>query len=133
MKNQSAGLILMIRPASFQYNMETAESNSFQVKTLQSNSNERALVEFDAMVEILRAEGVDVWVEEDIQILEKPDAIFPNNWLGIHPGKRIILYPMAAKNRRLERDVNLISRIQSRLPDFSLTDFSHSETFGEYL
>jgi hypothetical protein len=123
----------MIRPASFKYNVETAQSNAFQKAPSIENPNELALQEFDAMVAILRAEGVNVWVEEDSISPEKPDAIFPNNWLGIHPGKQIVLYPMAAENRRLERDSLLISRIQSQLKGYSITDFSLSENEGEFL
>ncbi len=133
MQNQSTDTVLMIRPASFQYNVETAQSNAFQKAPSIENSNELALQEFDAMVSILRAEGVNVWVEEDSISPEKPDAIFPNNWLGIHPRKQIVLYPMAAENRRLERDPQLIRRIQSHLPEHKLSDFSESETIGEYL
>ena len=133
MQNQSTDTVLMIRPASFKYNVETAQSNAFQKAPSIENPNELALQEFDAMVAILRAEGVNVWVEEDSVFPEKPDAIFPNNWLGIHPGKQIVLYPMAAENRRLERDPQLISRIQSQLPGYSMTDFSLSERDGEIL
>ena len=133
MQNQSTDTVLMICPASFKYNIETAQSNAFQKATNIQNSNDLALQEFDSMVAILRAEGVNVWVEEDSIFPEKPDAIFPNNWLGIHPGKQIILYPMAAENRRLERDPQLISRIQSQLPGYSMNDFSVSERDGEYL
>jgi hypothetical protein len=133
MQNQSTDTVLMIRPASFKYNVETAQSNAFQKVPSIENPNELALQEFDAMVAILRAEGVNVWVEEDSILPEKPDAIFPNNWLGIHPGKQIVLYPMAAENRRLERDPQLISRIQSHLQGYSITDFSLSEHDGEIL
>jgi hypothetical protein len=133
MQNQSTDTVLMIRPASFKYNVETAQSNAFQKAPSIENPNELALQEFDAMVAILRAEGVNVWVEEDSISPEKPDAIFPNNWLGIHPGKQIVLYPMAAENRRLERDSLLISRIQSQLKGYSITDFSLSENEGEFL
>jgi hypothetical protein len=133
MQNQSTDTVLMIRPASFKYNVETAQSNAFQKAPSIENPNELALQEFDAMVSILRAEGVNVWVEDDSISPEKPDAIFPNNWLGIHPRKQIVLYPMAAENRRLERDPQLIRRIQSHLPEHKLSDFSESETLGEYL
>ncbi len=133
MQNQSTDTVLMIRPASFKYNVETAQSNAFQKAPNIENPNDQALKEFDAMVSILRAEGVNVWVEEDNIFPEKPDAIFPNNWLGIHPGKQIVLYPMAAENRRLERDPQLINRIQSQLPGYSMTDFSLSESDGGFL
>ena len=133
MQNQSTDTVLMIRPASFKYNDETAQSNAFQKAPSIENPNDLALQEFDAMVAILRAEGVNVWVEEDSVFPEKPDAIFPNNWLGIHPGKQIVLYPMAAENRRLERDPQLINRIKSKLSGYSITDFSESELDGEFL
>jgi hypothetical protein len=133
MQNQSTDTVLMIRPASFKYNVETAHSNTFQKAPSTENPNDLALQEFDAMVSILRAEGVNVWVEDDSISPEKPDAIFPNNWIGIHPGKQLILYPMSAENRRLERDPQLISRIQSQLPGYSITDFSLSEIDGEFL
>jgi hypothetical protein len=133
MQNQSTDTVLMIRPACFNFNIETAQSNTFQKAPTIQNPNDLALQEFDAMVSILRAEGVNVWVEEDSIIPEKPDAIFPNNWLGIHPGNQIVLYPMAAENRRLERDPQLISRIQSQLHGYAMTDFSESERNGEFL
>ena len=133
MQNQCTETVLMIRPACFNYNMETAQSNAFQKVPNIENPNDLALKEFDAMVAILRAEGVNVWVEEDSISPEKPDAIFPNNWLGIHPGKQIILYPMAAENRRLERDPLLINRIHSKLPGYSMNDYSVSERNGEFL
>jgi hypothetical protein len=133
MQNQSTDTVLMIRPACFNFNIETAQSNAFQRVLNIENPNGQALQEFDAMVDILRAEGVTVWVEEDSIFPEKPDAIFPNNWLGIHPGKQIILYPMSAENRRLERDSQLISRIQLQLPGYSIIDFSLSERDGEFL
>ena len=133
MQTQSTDTVLMIRPACFNFNKETAQSNAFQKTSNIDNPNDLALQEFDAMVSILRAEGVNVWVEEDSILPEKPDAIFPNNLLGIHPGKQIILYPMAATNRRLERDPQLISRIQTQLSGYSISDFSLSELDGEFL
>ena len=133
MRYQSTSTVLMIRPAHFGYNPETAESNVFQQPPVGENSSEVALAEFDAMVEVLRSEGVDVWVENDSAAPEKPDAIFPNNWLGIHPGKQLLLYPMFAKNRRLERDPALIERLLHKLPLHVLHDVSAPEAEGRFL
>ena len=133
MRYQSTSSVLMIRPAHFGYNPETAESNVFQQPPVGENSREVALAEFDAMVEVLRSEGVDVWVENDSAAPEKPDAIFPNNWLGIHPGKQLLLYPMFAKNRRLERDPALIERLLHKLPAHVLHDVSAPEAEGRFL
>jgi hypothetical protein len=122
----------MIRPAQFGFNPETADSNVFQQMNSQSVLAE-ALDEFDSMVAVLQSEGVTVWVEQDMPEPAKPDAIFPNNWLGIHPGKRMVLYPMLAPNRRLERDPALIARIQQRLPQHQLHDIHAWEEVTEYV
>lgn len=132
MRYQSTSTVLMIRPAQFGFNPETADSNVFQQMNSQSVLAE-ALDEFDTMVAVLQSEGVTVWVEQDAPEPAKPDAIFPNNWLGMHPGKRMLLYPMLALNRRLERDPALIARIQERLPQHQLIDIHAWEDASEYV
>ena len=79
---QSTSQILMIRPARFGFNSETAGSNSFQENLGEETSQvqSRALAEFDAMVEKLRSKGVKVLVADDTDLPIKPDAIFPNNY-----------------------------------------------------
>ena len=42
----------------------------------------------------------------------RPDAVFPNNWLSVHQGGEIVLYPMATANRRLERRQDIIQWIK---------------------
>lgn len=132
MKYQSSNRVLMIRPASFGYNPETATSNVFQ-QNLGAEYSTQALEEFDAMVDLLRSEGIAIWLEADQPIPAKPDAIFPNNWLGIHPGKRVVFYPMEAENRRLERDPILIERLKQDLSGYSYTDWSSHELAHEFL
>ncbi|HPH83354.1 MAG TPA: arginine deiminase-related protein [Flavobacteriales bacterium] len=132
MKYQSSNRVLMIRPASFGYNPETAASNVFQ-QNLGAEYSTQALEEFDAMVDLLRSEGIAIWLEADQPIPAKPDAIFPNNWLGIHPGKRVVFYPMEAENRRLERDPILIERLKQDLSGYSYTDWSSHELAHEFL
>lgn len=61
------------------------------------------LAEFDAFVTLLQTNGIDVTVIEDTASPQKPDAIFPNNWVSFHEDGRVILYPMSTPNRRLER------------------------------
>ncbi len=98
--------ILMVRPANFGYNTETATNNSFQdsegAKEVEK-IKAAALSEFDQMVVQLRAKGIDVLVMDDGDIPAKPDAIFPNNWFSCHTTGEIISYPMFAENRRIER------------------------------
>ena len=99
--------VLMVPPDSFQYNFETAATNSFQSEIHIYNLREKALEEFYSMVSMLRTEGINVLILNQNKLL--PDAVFPNNWFSTHvdaSGKNIlIIYPMLAKNR--QQEVNL--------------------------
>ena len=74
--------------------------------------NSKAQVEFDAIVEKLRAVGVHVIVEDDILELDTPDSIFPNNWVSFHQTGIVGLFPMFAENRRRERREEIIDRLE---------------------
>lgn len=96
--------VLMVRPICFGYNEETAVNNYYQQND-GAESNEiqkKALAEFDNMVEKLKTYGVNVKVLQDTKDPYTPDSIFPNNWFSTHENT-VVLYPMFAKNRRLER------------------------------
>ena len=107
--------ILMIRPTAFRMNEETAGNNYYQ-KILDNLSPEdvmdKAIEEFDNMVETLRSEGVDVIVFEDNPETDTPDCLFPNNWISFHSNSRVGLYPMYAPNRREERRDDVIVDLQ---------------------
>ena len=103
---QMTDKILMIRPVSFGYNEQTAVSNHYQKLLTNISSKDiqtKALTEFDDFVSILQNSGVNVIVIEDTKEPHTPDSIFPNNWLSFHSDGSICIYPMYAKNRRLER------------------------------
>src|SRR4051812_21239017 len=111
--SQSTSTILMIRPASFGFNEQTAESNAFQQKNTQSQeTQQKALQEFDAFANILKSKGVNVIVIEDTHEPQKPDAVFPNNWVSFHDNGDVILSPMQAKNRRWERREDIIRKLE---------------------
>ena len=75
----------MIRPVRFSYNSQTAVNNAFQESGIPEELSQRqALKEFDAYVEMLRNEGIEVMVVEDTATPHTPDSIFPNNWLSLH-------------------------------------------------
>ena len=99
--------ILMVRPYDFGFNEETGMDNEFQKKPSESETriNEKANREFCDMVDRLRQEGVIVLIlEKPEEIHQKtPDAIFPNNWFSTEHDGTLITYPMAARNRRVER------------------------------
>lgn len=112
---QITDTIMMIQPAAFRYNEETAVNNYYQrsgnsltVKQIQK----RALIEFTNFVKELRDRGVNVIVFEDTSCPETPDAIFPNNWISTHVDGSIFLYPMFAKNRRTERRLDIVEYLQ---------------------
>ncbi len=101
---QYSDTILMIEPVDFRFNTQTAVNNYFQTKPEDdSTAQEKALKEFRGMVAKLREHGVNVVVLQDTLDPHTPDSIFPNNWISFHENKMIALYPMFAKNRRVER------------------------------
>src|SRR4051812_41452960 len=103
---QCADTVLMIRPASFDYNPETAVTNSMMQRPGMVGAtahNDLARAEFQHMVNALRGEGITVCVADDTPEPPKPDAIYPNNWVSFHADGTVVLYPMHAENRRIER------------------------------
>ncbi|MBL6657071.1 MAG: amidinotransferase [Flavobacteriales bacterium] len=98
--------IMMIEPVGFRFNEETAENNYYQ-KVIDGltpqGTQEKALSEFTDFVDKLRSHGVNVIVIKDTESPDTPDSIFPNNWVSFHNDGKIGLYPMCAKNRRVER------------------------------
>ena len=80
----------MIRPVRFSYNSQTAVNNAFQESGIPEELSQRqALQEFDAYVEMLRNEGIEVMVVEDTATPHTPDSIFPNNWLSLHSAEEL--------------------------------------------
>ena len=114
---QLTNQIMMIRPANFGFNDQTAANNAFQ--STEDISDVEALKqiakdEFDQMVEVLRSKGISVLVIEDTGLPVKPDAVFPNNWISFHENGTLITYPMFAPNRRLERREDIIESINDK-------------------
>ena len=136
-ESQLASAVLMIRPARFESNPETAKSNRFQGKIeLSPDEQQRAARdEFDALVAILRENGIEVVVVEDTADPHTPDSIFPNNWVSFHADGRVVLYPMEAQNRRTERRMDIIDSLASE-HGFQVTeviDLSSYEKSAYYL
>lgn len=109
---QTTNTILMIRPASFRMNEETTSTNFFQkTSTIEGALNQKAQVEFDNFVTVLRSVGVRVFVIEDELNNDTPDALFPNNWVSFHEDGTVGLYPMYAENRRRERRLDIFDKL----------------------
>ena len=124
----------MIRPVSFGFNEQTAESNAFQHRTGDEQTNQaKALAEFNAFADKLRANGLDVTVIDDTFEPHTPDSIFPNNWVSFHENGEVYLYPMQAENRRMERSEDIIDALKSKFTVGKIEDLSNFEKQGKFL
>jgi hypothetical protein len=129
--------VVMVRPASFGFNPDTAPSFMFQREITDTSRREierRARIEFDLLASRLRDAGVDVIVIEDKDDLNTPDAVFPNNWVSFHHDGTVVLYPMMAPSRRPERRRDIIEKLETAGFRVSrLVDLTHHEDQGRFL
>jgi hypothetical protein len=137
-ERQSAAAVLMVRPASFGFNPQTAASNAFQQAPASPAIREAqtlALREFDALAKALQQAGVEVLIAPDSVDPAKPDAVFPNNWVSMHADGSVALYPMLAPNRRTERRQDILEQV-ARDGGFHVArtvDLTHRESEGKFL
>lgn len=133
---QISETILMVRPANFGFNAETAENNFYQKRDDRADRVIRELAqnEFDGFVASLRDQGVNIIVIEDTESPAKPDAVFPNNWFSTHADGKLILYPMFSAVRRLERRKDIVEGlIHSGYKVNEIIDLSFFEESGQFL
>jgi hypothetical protein len=130
-----ASTLLMVRPAAFGFNEETAANNYFQSHPAISKEElqQKVLAEFDTMVTILRSHGITVLVVEDTKEPSKPDAIFPNNWLSTSPNGTVAVFPMYAANRRIEKREEIVEELAKDYIVKDLQDWSEYEAEGRFL
>ncbi len=131
---QTTNFILMIRPVAFRMNEQTAVNNYYQkvIDGLSAQTvNARAQQEFDLLVAKLRKVGVTVFVVEDTLEPNKPDSIFPNNWISFHENGDVALYPMFAENRRAERREDILDILEdegfkiNQIVDYTSAEFDN--------
>jgi len=122
----------MIRPDHFYPNPETAADNAFQRNTDRDSNalTPMARKEFDAAVQTLRAAEIKVHVFEDTPEPEKPDAVFPNNWISTHYDRRIALFPMYSNLRRRERRQDIVQELRQHYQVTEVIDYSPFEDEG---
>ncbi len=131
---QTTDTVLMIEPIAFGFNAETAKNNYFQIEQKGFDTQIKALTEFRMFVEKLRSKGINVITVKDTLDPHTPDSIFPNNWVSFHNDGKVVLYPMFASNRRVERRDDIIESIKDQ--GFEVTeidDWSFPETQGHFL
>src|SRR5688500_3027978 len=98
-KNQTTNTVVIVSPDTFNYNIETAETNAFQINDTQvTDITEKALHEFNDMVNLLRSHHINVFILPSRSDISTPDAVFPNNWFSSHTTTQgrdvLVLYPM---------------------------------------
>ena len=132
---QITDTILMVRPARFCYNAETAITNHFQHELFLSPGQLQlqAATEFDNMVVALRNHGIDVVVIDDTPEPLKPDAIFPNNWISTNAEGIVSVFAMQAVSRRTEKRSDIIESLSERFIITGVEDWSHYEKEEQFL
>ncbi len=136
MERQLTDTIMMIRPANFGFNPQTAEDNAFQSSEGAENIvkiKKEAIKEFDTFVEVLRKEGIRVHVIEDTNKPLKNDSVFPNNWISFHENGWIITYPMYSAMRRIERREDIIDDMMEHFNFNRRYSFEHYEEGNLFL
>lgn len=134
---QNASIVLMIRPANFGFNPETAQNNAFQSfnkETQEADIKENAIREFDEMVRLLSEVGnVELIVLEDSEIPPKPDAVFPNNWFTTHHCGKILTWPMFSPLRRQERRKEVLDLLKKKFEVAEVLSFEQYEADNKFL
>ncbi|HQV79280.1 MAG TPA: arginine deiminase-related protein [Chitinophagales bacterium] len=136
MAKQYTSHLLMVRPACFQFNVETAASNLFQnqIENLSKEEiKQKAVAEFDAYVNKLQEHLINVTVIQDTKEPAKPDAIFPNNWISMHDDGTIYIYPMCTPNRRLEVRPEIIDDLRKKFKIQNIVDLTFYTKQNIYL
>lgn len=130
---QTTDTVLMIEPAAFGFNAETAQNNYFQINSENAETQTKALQEFNNFVEKLRSKGINVITVKDTLEPHTPDSIFPNNWISMHSDGTVVLYPMCAVNRRWERRNDILEILKRNFSVKEIIDLSASENDGKFL
>lgn len=133
---QITDTILMVRPAAFGPNEETASTNFFQSSSNGLSKEEiqqLVLNEFDNMVKLLKSHDINVLVVDDTLTPVKPSAIFPNNWISTSPEGVLSVFPMYAANRRPEKREDVIKMLSEKFLVKDVQDWSEFEVEGKFL
>ncbi|MEO9476130.1 MAG: arginine deiminase-related protein [Cyclobacteriaceae bacterium] len=136
MTKQITNTVMMVRPASFHMNEQTAVNNFYQQKEdgrAVDEIQQRALLEFDAFVDTLKSNGIEVLVFQDRSEDDTPDSIFPNNWNSFHEDGTVFLYPMYAENRRNEVKPDILHKIKSKFEVGEIHSFRYWEKESKFL
>ena len=131
MPEQSTNHILLIEPAEFYSNSETAGTNHYQTNDSELSKDEileKALEQFVSFKSTLVSNGINITTLQGQ--IGCPDNIFPN-WAATYEDRTMHLFSMLAKNRRKEKSAAHISYLSKT---YQLTmDFSEFEDRAIFL
>tara|TARA_A100001015_G_scaffold275900_1_gene333609 strand:- start:427 stop:1344 length:918 start_codon:yes stop_codon:yes gene_type:complete len=128
--------VLMVRPASFRANEQTAANNHYQKQTALTAAQSllQAQSESDTLASCLRMNNIKVTVVQDTLTPDTPDALFPNNWFALLGKGQLVLFPMFAENRRAERSNRIFEALSKVGYEVMLTvDYSVYEQKQQFL
>jgi hypothetical protein len=134
---RAASHVLLVEPVNFRYNRETGATNAFQNAPPPAEEqalSELAVEQHHRLRDLLVDHGVTVTLARSLPTT--PDAPFCNNWFSTHPADEsapatLVLYPLLADNRRIERRSDLVSLLRPAYP--RLVDLSPHERKAEFL
>ena len=138
MSVQAPSAVVLVRPHHFRPNPLTANDNVFQVAGSTTQSSQLAALATAAYDEVTRAAsaleaaGVRVHLFDDVSP-DRPDSVFPNNWMSTHPGGHVAIYPMFAANRRGERRSDVIDMLKNEYRVQDVIDYSGLELDDVFL
>ena len=139
MNKQTTSDLMMVRPANFSSNAETIATNQFQAYIKKDHNlkslSDRAIKEFENMLNILRENKLNVIDFNDDISLQNSDAIFPNNWVTFHENNTAIIYPMMSSSRRNEKREDILEKLITTY-SFNIEkiiDLSYLEQEGMFL
>ena len=122
MPKQSTNHILLIRPAEFFSNDQTALTNHYQHSSQEKDKDkilQEALIQFDNFEQMLKNNQILITTLEGR--IGCPDNIYPN-WALTFEDKTMNLFSMMAENRRLEKSelhISLLNKTYRTTIDFS--------------
>lgn len=125
---------MLVSPTHFRSNMETMADDKFG-KKVTHDAETHALKQFGGLVDNLRDDNINIMIYKQCHP-DAMDSIFPNNWFSTHkneycPEGLLIIYPMKAKDRRLERNPKIINHLKEHYKYF--VDLTFFEEAKEYL
>ena len=132
---QAPDAVVMVRPARFRPNAETAADNAFQrLAAADPDAVARAAwQEVGDAAAALQAAGVRVHLFEDDGTRDTPDSVFPNNWFTTHPGGHVAIHPMCSPSRRRERRADVVELLKREYRVQDVVDHSGLEPDGLFL